>query len=97
MTSKSEEKVQQILSAAHGLLDAINREPAKSHDEECAAQPGPNERTDVLHLEDDALSFTAVKLLLGHKRKITKLRASDGNAGIDHAQTYAPKLILIVS
>jgi len=95
MTSKSDENVQQILIAAHGLLDAINREPAKSHDEECAAQPGPNERTDVLHIEDDALSFTAVKLLLGNKRKLTVLRASDGKAGIDLAQRYAPKLILL--
>ena len=95
MTSKSDENVQQILSVAHGLLDAINREPAKSHDEECAPQPGPNERTDVLYIEDDALSFTAVKLLLGNKRKLTVLQASDGKAGIDLAQRDAPKLILL--
>ena len=49
----------------------------------------------MLHIEDDALSFTAVKLLLGNKRKLTVLRASDGKAGIDLAQRYAPKLILL--
>src|SRR2546426_969297 len=81
MTSQGDENVQQILSTARGLLNVINREPGKSHNEGCATPPGSSERTDVLHIEDDALSFRAVELLLRNKRKLSVLRASDGEAG----------------
>jgi CheY-like chemotaxis protein len=91
--SKSDENVQQILIGARGMLEAIGHESAKPHDEKNV--PATKSETDVLHIEDDSLSFAAVKLLLGTKRKLSVLRADNGEKGIALAQTHAPRLILL--
>jgi len=95
MKSGADENVQQILSAARGLRDVISRELGKPQDGDGTPESAANERCDVLHIEDDSLSFAAVKLLLGNKRKLTLLRADNGRAGIALAKTHHPKLILL--
>jgi CheY-like chemotaxis protein len=93
--AESDKNVQAMLSAARGLLDVIDKQPTKPRDHDSAPRSAANEQCDVLHIEDDSLSFAAVKLLLGTKRKLTVLRAHNGNAGIALAQTHRPKLILL--
>jgi CheY-like chemotaxis protein len=91
----SDENVQQILTAARGLLDVISRESAKPGDGDDAAQSESNEQCDVLYIEDDPITFASVKLLLGTKRALKVLRATNGETGFALAQTRAPKLILL--
>lgn len=89
----SDEDVQHILGAARGLLDLIDKEAAESH-----RGPGGStskERCDVLYIEDNPISFAAVKLLLKTKRRFTVVEAANGQQGIDLAQTRHPKLILL--
>jgi CheY-like chemotaxis protein len=91
----SDENVQQILTAARGLLDVISRESAKPRDSNGAARSESNEQCDVLYIEDDPITFASVKLLLGTKRALKVLRATNGETGFALAQTRAPKLILL--
>jgi CheY-like chemotaxis protein len=84
--SGSDENVQEILAAARGLLDVINRE---------SAGPKTSERCDALYIEDNSLNFASVNLLLKSKRALKVLQATSGKAGIALAQTHAPKLILL--
>ncbi|MEY2527448.1 MAG: hypothetical protein QOE73_2219 [Verrucomicrobiota bacterium] len=90
-----DENVQQILMAARGLLDVINRESAESRDDGYAARSKPSEQCDVLYIEDDSISFASVNLLLRSKRALKVLQATSGNAGVVLAQTHTPKLILL--
>jgi CheY-like chemotaxis protein len=93
--AKSDENVQQILSTARALLGVIDREPAEAQGSGSASEPGSNESCDVLHIEDDSLSFAAVKVLLANTRKLTVARADTGSVGIALAQILHPKLILL--
>jgi CheY-like chemotaxis protein len=95
MNSGGDENVQQILSAAHGLLDVVNRESAKTCDGDRAAHSASNERYDVLYIEDDSMNFGSVELLLGNKRALKVLQATSGRAGLILAQTQSPKFILL--
>src|ERR1700730_627084 len=95
MNSGGDENVQQILSAAHGLLDVVNRESAKTCDRDRAEHSASNERYDVLYIEDDSMNFGAVELLLGNKRALKVLQATSGRAGLILAQTQSPKFILL--
>ena len=91
----NDENVQQILTAARGLLDVVCREAAKPCGGSDVTQSGPNEQCDVLYIEDDPNTFTSVKLLLGTKRALKVLQATNGQTGFALAQTRAPKLILL--
>jgi CheY-like chemotaxis protein len=91
----SDENVQQILTAARGLLDVISRESAKPGDGNDATRSESNEQCDVLYIEDDPTTFASVKLLFGAKRALKVLRATNGETGFALAQTCAPKLILL--
>jgi CheY-like chemotaxis protein len=93
--SESDENVQRILTAARGLLDAINRESVKPRDGGAAPGSGSSERCDVLYIEDDSISFASVKLLLGNKRTLKVLQATSGETGVALAQKHNPKLILL--
>lgn len=95
MNSGGDENVRQILSAAHGLLDVVNRESAKTCDRDSAARSASNERYDVLYIEDDSINFGSVELLLGNKRALKVLQATSGSAGLILAQTQSPKFILL--
>jgi CheY-like chemotaxis protein len=87
--------VRQILTAARGLLDVVSREAAKPYDGGDATESKLNEQCDVLYIEDDPITFTSVKLLLGTKRALKVLQATNGQTGFAFAQTRAPKLILL--
>lgn len=91
----SDENVQQILSAARALLGVIDREPAHTRDSSSASEPGSTERCDVLYIEDNSRIFASVKLLLGSKRALKVLQATNGETGFALAQTRMPKLILL--
>ena len=95
MKSGTDENVRQILSAARGLLNVINRESAKPQDGDGAPRSTANERCDVLYIEDDSINFASVDLLLRSKRALKVLQATSGKAGIALAQTHRPKLILL--
>lgn len=95
MKLESDENVQQILITARGLLDVISRESAKPRAGDSVARSASNERYDVLYIEDDSLAFTSVKLLLGNKRALKVLQATNGRTGVALAQTRHPKLILL--
>jgi CheY-like chemotaxis protein len=93
--ASSDENVQQILMAARGLLDVINRESATLRDDGYAARFKPSEQCDVLYIEDDSISFASVNLILRSKRALKTLQATSGKAGVALAQAQAPKLILL--
>jgi CheY-like chemotaxis protein len=93
--AESDENVQQILSAARALLGVIDREPTEARDSNSAPKPVSTERCDVLHIEDNPRVFASVKLLLGSKRALKVLQATNGEAGFALAQTRMPKLILL--
>jgi CheY-like chemotaxis protein len=95
MKSGADENVQQILSAARGLLDVIRRASAKPQDGDGASRPVANERCDVLYIEDNSINFASVNLLLRSKRALKVLQASSGKAGVALVQTHHPKLILL--
>lgn len=90
MKPESDETVQQLLAAAHGLLNLINREPNN-----VAARSESNQRCDVLYIEDDSKIFASVALLLGNKRALKVLQATSGKAGLILAQTESPRFILL--
>ena len=91
----SDENVQQIVTAARGLLDVVSRQSAKRLDDNGAAGSESNEQCDVLYIEDDPIPFASVKLLLKTQRALKVLQAANGQTGFALAQTHAPKLILL--
>jgi CheY-like chemotaxis protein len=95
MKTGGDENVQEILTAARGLLDVINRESAEPRPANCAARPKSSEPCDVLYIEDDSTHFASVNVLLRSKRTLKVLQATTGKTGISLAQTHDPKLILL--
>ena len=91
----SDENVQEILTAARGLLDVINRESGEPRPANDAARPRSSEPCDGLYIEDDSTHFASVNLLLRSQRVLKVLQATTGKAGISLAQTHDPKLILL--
>ncbi len=94
-TAGNDENVQQILSAARGLLDVVSRETAEESDRTPSGESKSTEQCDVLYIEDDPGTFASVKLLLGSKRGLKVLRATNGETGVAFAQTCSPNLILL--
>jgi CheY-like chemotaxis protein len=91
----NDENLQQILTAARGLLDVVSREAAKPSGSSGAAESKSSEQCDVLYIEDDPNTFASVKLLLGTKRALKVFQATNGQTGLTFAQSRAPKLILL--
>jgi CheY-like chemotaxis protein len=91
----NDENVQQILTAARGLLDVVSRGAAKPCGNSNVPESKLSEQYDVLYIEDDPITFASVKLLLGTKRALKVLQATNGQTGLALAQTRAPKLILL--
>ena len=56
---------------------------------------GPEERCDVLCIEDDSAYFQSINLLLRNKRKLRLLQAIDGKTGILLAHLHSPRIILL--
>jgi len=93
--AENDENVQQILTAARALLGVIDGEPKEARDSDSASEPASTERCDVLYIEDNPRIFASVKLLLGSKRALKLLQATNGETGFALAQTRMPKLILL--
>src|SRR2546421_11221712 len=86
--------VQHILQAARDLLRVINQElgeGAVSGDHTSAAAP----TCDVLYIEDDPVNFTLVERILEFRPALKLMHARSGESGVELAQTYCPKLILL--
>ena len=93
--AESDKNVQQILTAARALLGVIDRESTEARDSDSASEPESNEQYDVLYIEDNSITFASVRLLLGSKRALKVLQATNGETGIAVAQVQGPKLILL--
>jgi CheY-like chemotaxis protein len=91
----SDENAQQILNAARELIDTINRESSTPRDGDRVPAAASAEQCDVLYIEDNPISFASVKLLLGSKRALKLLQATNGETGVAFAETRRPKLILL--
>jgi CheY-like chemotaxis protein len=94
----TKDDVQHILRAARDLLGIINQELG----EEAAAgdrgginaMPAPA-TCDVLYIEDDPVNFTLVERILEFRPALKLMHARNGGDGVELAQTYQPKLILL--
>jgi CheY-like chemotaxis protein len=91
--------VQHILKAARDLLGIINQElgegganPDHSGANAVAAAPP---LCDVLYIEDDPVNFTLVERILEFRPALKLMHARSGGSGVELAQAYCPKLILL--
>jgi CheY-like chemotaxis protein len=89
--------VQHILRAARDLLGIINQELGEEGAGDRAginAMPAPA-TCDVLYIEDDPVNFTLVERILEFRPALKLMHARSGGDGVELAQTYRPKLILL--
>jgi CheY-like chemotaxis protein len=89
--------VQHILKAARDLLAIINQElgeEGQGDRAELKAMPPPA-TCDVLYIEDDPVNFTLVERILEFRPALKLMHARSGGDGVELAQTYHPKLILL--
>ncbi|MFL6528913.1 MAG: response regulator [Chthoniobacterales bacterium] len=91
---RAETDVQQILVAAREMLQIIEVELS---DGPTSAQAPLNEprNCDVLYVEDDAVNFTLVERILEYRPLVKLLHAPKGELGLQLANAYRPKLILL--
>jgi CheY-like chemotaxis protein len=86
--SGGDENVQRILTVARDLLSKVEPRFPDATDSNAAA-------CDVLYIEDNPVSFAAVKILLKTQRALKVLQAKCGETGIALAEVHIPKLILL--
>jgi CheY-like chemotaxis protein len=89
--------VQHILKAARDLLGIINQELGEEGQADLPgikAMPAPTS-CDVLYIEDDPVNFTLVERILEFRPALKLMHARSGGDGVELAQTYQPKLILL--
>jgi CheY-like chemotaxis protein len=89
--------VQHILKAARDLLGIINQELGEEGQADrpgLKAMPAPA-TCDVLYIEDDPVNFTLVERILEFRPALKLMHARSGGDGVELAQTYHPKLILL--
>jgi CheY-like chemotaxis protein len=89
--------VQHILKAARDLLGIINQELGDGSTERF---PTPSvaaaaSTCDVLYIEDDPVNFTLVERILEFRPALKLMHARTGEDGVELAQAYQPKLILL--
>src|SRR6201986_325379 len=89
--------VQHILKAARDLLGIINRELGEEGPGDRSERPAApaTSACDVLYIEDDPVNFTLVERILEFRPTLTLMHARTGNDGVELAQAYRPKLILL--
>ena len=89
--------MQQILKSARELLGVIEHELAESREtpEVRRFEATPERRCDVLYVEDDIVNFTLVERILEFRPELNLMHAPEGQLGLDLAQAYRPKLILL--
>lgn len=89
--------VQHILKAARDLLGIINRELGEAGPDDepkITARPATT-ACDVLYIEDDPVNFTLVERILEFRPTLTLMHARTGGDGVELANTYRPKLVLL--
>jgi CheY-like chemotaxis protein len=89
--------VQHILRAARDLLGIINQELGEEGvgDRAGIKAMAPVATCDVLYIEDDPVNFTLVERILEFRPALKLMHARTGGDGVELAQTYHPKLILL--
>lgn len=95
---RSDADIQQILTAAREMLAVIEKElgeapPATTGDAAGASEP--TRTCDVLYVEDDPVNFTLVERILEYRPAIKLLHAPQGRLGVQLAEAYRPKLVLL--
>lgn len=95
--ARTNNDVQQILTAAREVLAIIDREliTAAQQRTETDLDAPPAHGCDVLYIEDDVVNFTLVERILEYRPAITLKHAMDGHEGIELALLQQPKLILL--
>ncbi|MDQ6861811.1 MAG: response regulator [Verrucomicrobiota bacterium] len=94
---RSDADIQQILNAAREMLAVIEKElgEAAPTSPEKPASPQPTRTCDVLYVEDDPVNFTLVERILEYRPSIKLLHAPQGRLGVQLAEAYRPKLVLL--
>jgi CheY-like chemotaxis protein len=89
--------IQHILKAARDLLGIINEELGEGApgDRPASKTEAGVASCDVLYIEDDPVNFTLVERILEFRPTLTLMHARSGNDGVELAQTYRPRLILL--
>ncbi|MEO5721692.1 MAG: response regulator [Chthoniobacterales bacterium] len=90
--------VQQILKSARELLRIIERElgePSEHSPEQAGAIIPAAHGCDILYVEDDIVNFTLVERILELRPKLTVMHAVRGELGLQFAEAYQPKLVLL--
>ena len=89
--------VQHILKAARDLLGIINQELGEEGQADRSGMKAmpPPASCDVLYIEDDPVNFTLVERILEFRPALKLMHARTGGDGVELAQTYQPKLILL--
>jgi CheY-like chemotaxis protein len=92
--------VQQILKAAREMLGIIEHELSDPGDRNYAITTGAATvpllaGCDVLYVEDDDVNFTLVERILELRPGLQLLHAAYGRLGVEMAEVYQPKLILL--
>jgi len=87
---------QHILKSARDLLGIINQELGEGADPSGAtAAAAAPPLCDVLYIEDDPVNFTLVERILEFRPALKLMHARSGESGVELAQAYCPKLILL--
>jgi CheY-like chemotaxis protein len=96
-SASKEADVQHILKAARDLLGIINQELGEGGADRSEAAPAPAAPAscDVLYIEDDPVNFTLVERILEFRPALKLMHARSGGDGVELAQAYRPKLILL--
>ncbi len=90
--------VQQILRSARELLRILERELGEGKDrlpEQAGAITPVAPGCDILYVEDDIVNFTLVERILELRPHLSVMHAVRGELGIEFAEAYQPKLILL--
>ena len=89
--------VQQILKSARELLGIIERELGETggNADRTATPEQAARECDVLYVEDDIVNFTLVERILEYRPALSLLHAPQGQLGIEMAEAFKPKLILL--
>ena len=98
--SRKDTDVQQILKAAREMLGIIEHDLSEPGDRKVAIAkpetPAPLlAGCDVLYVEDDDVNFTLVERILELRPGLQLMHADEGRLGLEMAQAYQPKLILL--
>ena len=98
-TSRRDQDVQRVLSAARELLAIINTELVDYDSGALLPSPAPHaaetERCDVLYIEDDLVNYTLVERILEMRPEIKLKHATHGETGLEEARRLRPSMILL--